>query len=524
VTPASGPTLAPAISGCGPGTSAPNESRWSMGGTLGRRAGAAPLSTGSGGCGTNDATSEGASMSEELALLTATDLLRGYRRLDFSPLEVTQAVLQRIARLDPKLNAFVLLDAEGALAAARASTERWAKRRPDGRIDGVPITIKDLVLTKGWPTLRGSKAIDPTQPWRDDAPSVAHLRVENPVILGKTTTPEFGWKGVTDSPLTGITRNPWNLAKTPGGSSGGAAAAAAAGLGALHIGTDGGGSIRIPAGFTGIVGLKASFGRVPAWPASPFGTLAHVGPMARSVADVALMLTVMAQPDLRDWYQLPAACQDYRHGLDTGVAGLRIAYARTLAGAAVDPEVAALVEAAAQRFRALGAEVEEAAPDLPDTNPVFRILWFGGAANLLRSFTPEQQAMMDPGLREVAAEGARIGLLDYFAAQKARESVGQTMKAFHTRHDLLLLPSLPVVAFDAGIERLPGQERWVDWTPFSYPFNLSQQPAISVPAGLTKAGLPVGLQLVGPMHDDALVLRAAAAFEAAAGPFPLPAL
>ena len=463
-------------------------------------------------------------MSEELALKTATDLLHGYRRLDFSPLEATEAVLRRIARLDPKLNAFTLIDTEGALKAARASTERWAKRSPDGRIDGVPITIKDLVLTKGWPTLRGSKAIDAAQPWTDDAPSVAFLRAENPVILGKTTTPEFGWKGVTDSPLTGITHNPWNLEKTPGGSSGGAAAAAAAGLGALHIGTDGGGSIRIPAGFTGIVGMKASFARVPAWPASPFGTLSHVGPMARSVSDTALMLTVMAQPDARDWYQHPRPCEDYRHGLDGGVGGLRIAYARTLAGATVDPEIAALVEAAALGFRALGATVDEVAPDLPDTNPVFRILWFAGAANLLRSYTPEQQALMDPGLREIAAEGQRIGLLDYLAAQKARESVGQTMKAFHQRYDLLLTPTLPIPAFEAGIEFLPGQQRWPDWTPFSYPFNLTQQPAITVPAGLTRTGLPAGLQIVGPMHEDGLVLRAAAAYERAVGPFPMPKL
>jgi aspartyl-tRNA(Asn)/glutamyl-tRNA(Gln) amidotransferase subunit A len=463
-------------------------------------------------------------MSEELAGLSATALLHGYRRRQFSPLEAVEAVLRRIARLDPRLNAFILLDPEGALAAARAATERWARRKPIGRIDGVPTTVKDLILTKGWPTLRGSKAVDAQQPWTEDAPTVAHLRAEGAIFLGKTTTPEFGWKGVTDSPLTGITRNPWNPAKTPGGSSGGAAAAAAAGLGALHIGTDGGGSIRIPAGFSGIVGLKPSFGRVPAFPASPFGTLAHIGPMARSVADVALMLTVMAQPDSRDWYQFPHPCQDFRHGLDGGVGGLRIAVARTLAGAAVDPKVAALVAKAAGRFAELGAVVEEAAPDLPDCNPIFQILWFSGAANLLRAYTPEQKAAMDKGLVEVADEGARIGILDYLAAQKAREAVGQTMKAFHRRYDLLLLPTLPVAAFDAGLERPPGQGRWTDWTPFTYPFNLSQQPAISVPAGLTADGLPVGLQIVGPMHDDGLVLRAAAAYESVAGPFPLPKL
>jgi len=463
-------------------------------------------------------------MTDDLALMSAAALLQGYRARRFSPAEVLEAVLGRIARHERDLTAFVLLDAERARADAAAATERWAQGVPLGRVDGVPATVKDLLLTRGWATRRGSRAVDPDQPWTEDAPSVAHLRAEGAVLLGKTTTPEFGWKGVTDSPLTGLTRNPWDRTKTTGGSSGGAAAACAAGFGALHFGTDGGGSVRIPAGFTGVVGLKPSFGRVPAYPASPFGTLAHVGPMTRTVADAALMLTVMSQRDPRDWYQLPHPCHDFRQDLDQRLAGLKIAYAPTLGGARVDPEIAALVAAAAARFGTLGASVEAAAPELPDCGPIFRILWFAGAANLLRSYSPEQQALMDPGLLDIARQGAAIGLLDYLAAVKARESVGQALLRFHQRYDLLLLPTLPIAAFEVGTNQPPGDRGWVDWTPFSYPFNLSQQPAISVPCGLTAAGLPAGLQIVGPPHRDDLVLKAAQAYEAAVGGFPLPRL
>jgi aspartyl-tRNA(Asn)/glutamyl-tRNA(Gln) amidotransferase subunit A len=264
------------------------------------------------------------------ATLPAADLLRLYRSKQLSPVEVVEAALARIERFDGDVNAFCLVDGEGALQAARESEARWQAGKPAGLLDGVPATIKDLVLTKGWPTRRGSKTIDPAGPWEEDAPVVARLREAGAVLLGKTTTPEFGWKGVTDNPLTGITRNPWNTGRTPGGSSGGAAVAAALGMGALHIGTDGGGSIRIPAGFTGIFGHKPSFGRVPAYPPSPFATVAHVGPMTRTVEDAALMLTVLSKPDARDWFALPYEARDYRIGLHEGIEGLRIAYSPAL--------------------------------------------------------------------------------------------------------------------------------------------------------------------------------------------------
>jgi aspartyl-tRNA(Asn)/glutamyl-tRNA(Gln) amidotransferase subunit A len=456
-------------------------------------------------------------MSRDLALMPATELLAGYRAKTLSPVEATKAALARIAALNPRLNAFCLIDEEGALAAARRSEQRWQDGAPMGLVDGVPTSVKDIVLAKGWPTRRGSKAVSPDQPWDEDSPAAARLRENGAVLLGRTTTPEFGWKGVTDSPLTGITRNPWNPDLTPGGSSGGAAVAAATGMGALHIGTDGGGSIRIPAGFTGVFGFKQSFGRVPAHPLSPFGTLAHIGPMARTVGDGALMLTVLTQPDPRDWYALPPDGRDYLNGIEDGVAGLRIAYAPTLAGAPVDAEVAALVAAAAQVFAELGAHVEESVPNLPDSYETFARHWYPGAANALRAFGPEQRRLMDPGLVEIAEAGAALPLLDYLAAVKEREGMGVTMNLFHQRWDLLLTPTLPIPAFAAGREVPDGNtgRRWMSWTPFTYPFNLTRQPAATVPCGLTKSGLPVGLQIVGALYDDARVLRAARAFERA---------
>src|SRR5213595_2733588 len=278
-------------------------------------------------------------MTTDLCSLSATELLDAYRRHELSPVEVTRAVLERIEKLNPVLNAFNLVS-DRALDEAKASETRWLRGEPKGLLDGVPVSVKDILLTKGWPTLRGSKTVDAKGPWNDDAPCVARLREHGAVLLGKTTTPEFGWKGVTDSPLTGITRNPWNPAKTPGGSSGGAVAAVAAGMGPLAIGTDGGGSIRIPCSFTGLFGIKPSFGRVPAWPLSPFGTVAHVGPITRSVADAALMLNVLAQPDARDWHALPYERRDWRSGLDQDITDLRIAYSPDLGYASVEREVA----------------------------------------------------------------------------------------------------------------------------------------------------------------------------------------
>ena len=462
-------------------------------------------------------------MSVEFTGLSATSLVTAYRRKEISPVEVTQAILDRIEEFDTLVNAFCVVDAARAMDAARASETRWQRGQPMGLVDGVPATIKDIVLTAGWPTLRGSLAIPRDQDWNDDAPVTARLREHGAVLLGKTTTPEFGWKGVTDSPLTGITRNPWNTDLTPGGSSGGAAAACALGLGALHIGTDGGGSIRIPAGFTGVFGLKASFGRVPAWPSSPFGSVAHVGPITRTVSDGALMMNVLCEPDARDWHALPASGQDYRVGLEDGVRGLRIAFSPDLGYVDVDPEVARAVARAAEVFAELGAHVEEVPAPFENPSECFRVHWYVGAATLVARFSDQQRENMDPGLLEVAAEGAACTAADYMQAMADRAALGERMGRFHERWDLLLTPTLPITAFAAGAEfPVTGPyARWRDWTPFSYPFNLTQQPAATVPCGFSASGAPIGAQIVAAKYADSMVLRAARAFESVS-PFPMP--
>ncbi|SLN53254.1 amidase [Oceanibacterium hippocampi] len=455
-------------------------------------------------------------MSDDLIYMPASELVRGYAAGTVSPVEVTNAVLARIDEQNGPLNAFILVDHDGALEAARESEARWRAGTPLGPIDGVPTTIKDIILTKGWPTLRGSTTVDPDQPWDIDAPCTARLREAGAVLLGKTTSPEFGWKGVTDSPLTGITRNPWHLDKTPGGSSGGAAAACAAGMGALHIGTDGGGSIRIPASFSGIFGFKQTFGVVPAYPASPFGTVAHVGPMARTVADAALMLRVIAQPDSRDWFAVPHDETPLAADLGQGVAGLRIAYSANLGYAAVEPEVAACVAQAARVFADLGAHVEAVDPGFEDPHGIFQCHWYAGAYGALGHLDEAGRGRLDPGLDRAVEAGSRIALDTYLAAVQARNRLGVRMAAFHREYDLLITPATAVAAFDVG--RLAPDDAngdWMSWTPFSFPFNLTQQPACSVPCGFTSGGLPVGLQIVGDRFADALVLRAALAFEMA---------
>jgi aspartyl-tRNA(Asn)/glutamyl-tRNA(Gln) amidotransferase subunit A len=452
----------------------------------------------------------------DLTQCTVTELLAHFRSGDASPTEATLAVLDRIGQLDPVLNAFAFVAADEALAAAAASTSRWHAGDPCGPLDGVPVTVKDLILTKGLPTRRGSHTVDPRQPWDVDAPVTARLREAGAVLVGKTTTPEFGCKGETNSPLTGITRNPWDPTRTPGGSSGGAAAAVAAGLGAAAIGTDGAGSVRIPAAFCGNVGFKPSFGRVPAYPLSPFGTVSHIGPHTMSVEDAALMTNVMKQPDARDWTALPVDPTDYLDGLDDGIAGLRVAYSPTLGYASnVHPEVAAAVDAAVGELATLGAVVESVDPGFDDPLPITTGLWFSGAWTLWNTLTPQQQALTDPDFAAEARLGAQLTNLDVQRLVLRRGDLGSLMRQFMQDYDLVATPSVAVPAFEAkpaGHTPLDPQVM-LGWTPFSYPFNLTQQPACTVPCGLTSDGLPIGLQLVGPMFADGLVLRAARAYE-----------
>jgi aspartyl-tRNA(Asn)/glutamyl-tRNA(Gln) amidotransferase subunit A len=451
------------------------------------------------------------------AELSATEMLAAYRAGSLSPVEVARDALDRIAAVNEAVNAYCLVDPDRTLADAAESERRWQRGEPHGLLDGVPVSIKDILLSRGWPTLRGSHTVDREQAWDVDAPAVARLREHNAVLVGKTTTPELGWKGVTDSPLTGITRNPWEVTKTAGGSSGGASAAVATGTSPISIGTDGGGSIRIPAAFTGVFGIKPTYGLVPVFPASPYGTLAHVGPLSWTVADSARALDVLSGADSRDWTTGPRPDRPVTSTLEAGVTGMRIAFSPTLGIARVDPEVAGLVADAVRTFTDLGARVELVDPAITDPVAAFHVLWFAGAAASIAFLSPEQRARLDPALLEVCAEGATRSALDYVAATAVRAELGRIMGEFHEHFDLLVTPTMPIAAFEAGVEVPPGwpTARWTSWTPFTYPFNMTQQPAASLPCGFTAAGLPVGLQVVGPKHADARVLTACRAFEKA---------
>ncbi len=451
---------------------------------------------------------------DDIAFLSAAELTGLFRAGKLSPVQVAEGLLARLDALQPKLNAFCIVDRAGALAAARASEARWRADQPLSPVDGVPATVKDLMLMRGFPTLRGSHLIE-NVPDSEDSPVVARLKEAGAVIIGKTTTPEFGWIAVGDSPLTGITRNPWNLERTPGGSSAGAATACAAGLGVLNLGSDGAGSIRIPACFSGVFGIKPSFGLVPAYPPSPMGLLSHHGPITRRVGDAAAMLNVLSRPDPRDPYSSPPHDGDFRDGIEDGVRGWKIAYSADLGYAKVDPEIAVSVAAAAKQFAALGAHVEEVGTIFDSPRAALLTLWGAGAARIVAGIPAEKLKQCDPGFLAVAEAGARISAVDYLGADLVRNALGRTMGEFHRKYDLLLTPMMPVPALpvEQDLNDPEKEEHWVDWSPFSYPFNMTRQPAASIPCGLTAAGLPIGLQIVGALHADARVLRAARAFE-----------
>jgi aspartyl-tRNA(Asn)/glutamyl-tRNA(Gln) amidotransferase subunit A len=458
-------------------------------------------------------------MAEDLAFASATRLIELYRRKQVSPVEVAAETLRRLEMYEGAVNAFVLYDPETALAMARASEARWQKGEPQGLLDGVPVALKDTVLTKGWPRLLGSRTIDPNQAWEEDSPVTARLRAGGAVFFGKTTTPEFGWKGVTDSPLSGITRNPWDLERTPGGSSGGSAVAVAAGICSLAVGTDAGGSIRIPASFCGIVGLKPTFGRVAVYPPSAFGDVAHVGPMARNVDDAALMLDAMKGPDSRDWHSLPDDGIRYREEVAKGsLAGKRIALSPTLGYAEPSAPVRAAVERAGQVFTELGAVVEEADPFAESPKAIFETLALGGFSALLRAQKAEAVALMDPGLVEMCRRGQVLTQEQYFDAVVQRAALGQRLRLFFDRFDLLLSPTMPIPAAYADPQPgdVPDRDNSWSWVTYTFAFNLTKNPSCSIPCGYAD-GLPIGLMVTGQLYDDLGVLQACRAYEAAVG-------
>lgn len=454
------------------------------------------------------------------ALLSAEEMLALYASRRLTPVEVLQAVTERVARLNPGLNAFAVMNPK-ALDAAAESAGRWRAGRPIGPLDGVPVTIKDLIDVAGFPTRRGSRATDPA-PQPDDAPLVIGLKAAGAVIVGKTTTTEYGWKSPGDCPLHGITRNPWNLAHTPGGSSSGAGAAGAAGFGPLHVGTDAGGSIRIPAAWCGLVGLKPTFGRIPQWPASAFPGVACAGPMTRTVRDAALMLSAMARYDIRDPFCVPDDGRDWRDGIEAGVAGLTVGVlARPGFDAPIDPDGIAAVERAARVLAEAGAMIEQAEPDLPDTSAVFSRVWGAALARLVAS-TPEQlRGLLDPGIHEVAASLDGMSAIEFLDAEATRAAVGHAMARLHQRYDLILCPTVPGAPPLADAPTTdPVRALWTHWAPWTFTFNISRQPAITVPMGMRGDDLPASVQIAAAQYRDDLVLRAARLIEQAA-PFPV---
>ena len=458
----------------------------------------------------------------ELCFTSAVELARLIRRRALSPVEITRAVLERIERVNPSLGAYVLVHAERALGQARHAERSVMAGERLGPLHGIPVSIKDNLWTAGDRTTSGSRLLAGFVP-PEDTPSVAALRAAGAIFVGRTNLPEFAWRGSTDNPLFGESRNPWDPTRTPGGSTGGGAAAVAAGLGPLAIGSDGAGSIRIPASFCGLAGLKPTFGRVPMYPAAGGNELvAHVCPLARTVRDVALMMNAIARHDRRDPFALPddgvdhlAACDELLAG-SPGGGRLRIAWSADLGFAPVETETREIAGAAARAFAEVGVDVEEASPDLGDPSFILRTLYGGAQAGAHAARAPEQKAQMDPELVRYAEASADLTAVEYLHAVAARQGLVDALRRFFERYDLLLTPTLCLPALPLGVvgpHEVAGREvTHLGWT-LCYPFNYSGQPAISVPAGWTAGGLPVGLQIVGRRLEDALVLRAAAAFE-----------
>jgi aspartyl-tRNA(Asn)/glutamyl-tRNA(Gln) amidotransferase subunit A len=458
-----------------------------------------------------------ASMNNDLPFVSIGELGRLYASGEVSPVEITKLTLERIGSIDRLINSFTAVTESRALEAAAQSDRRWREGAPLGPLDGVPVSVKDTLMVEGVPHRRGSRATS-SEPVGASAPAVERMLEQGAVLLGITTTPEFGAGPITISPLTGITRNPWNTAMNSGGSSGGAAASIAAGLGYAALATDAGGSTRIPAGFCGVVGMKPTGGRVPVWPANVAGNLSTPGVVTRSVTDAALVLGILAKPDVRDVECVPPPPKDWLDISAHPISGLRIAMTTDLGYARrVDPEIAAAVRRAGAVIEGLGAQVVEAHPEIDDPIRTFNTLFRSGFGYALRGFGKDQMELVGEILRDVAQKGWEVSLHAYLEAQDARRTLASAFARFFERYDLLLTPMVSVTAFAA--------DRWVPeefeqfddpraWTPFGYPVNLIQSPAITLPCAMSSSGLPIGLQIIGPRFSEVRVLALAAAYEA----------
>ena len=454
-------------------------------------------------------------MTAEFDFMTALDLRRLVATRAVSPVELTERALSRAEASQATLNAFCHLMPDEARAAARRSEAAVMRGAPLGLLHGLPVSVKDLIAVAGAPYASGSRAMAGNIA-AADAPSVERLRAAGAIMIGKTTTSEFGAKPVGDSPLTGITRHPWDLEKTPGGSSAGAAASVAAGITPFAVGTDGGGSLRIPAALTGLVGLKAQFGRVPVWPTSATPTLAHVGSLARNVADAALLTTAMSGHDPRDPFAVAGPVPDLLGAARASVAGLRVAWSATLGYARPDPEVAAIARTAALALADQGAVIAEVETVFEaDPADLWTAEFYAGIGTRLRGILETRRDLLDPAVADVLDAALAQEMRGYYETVFARYALRDRMVGFFAHHDVLLSPTLPISSLEAGRNIPEGlaDRGLVSWAFYTYPFNLTGQPAASVCAGLATDGMPVGLQIVGRTLGEADVVRTAAAIE-----------
>ncbi len=451
-------------------------------------------------------------MVKELWKLSAFDINKKYKNKETSPVEVTKAIVDRMNQVNDKINAYVYFDIKEIMKSANKATERWYKKENLSSLDGVPISIKDLILVKGMPTLRGSNSTNAKDISLIDAPVVDSLRRAGAIILGKTSTPEFGHKGTTQSLRNGITFNPWDLSVNSGGSSGGSAAAVASGMGPVSIGTDGGGSVRIPASFSGLFALKPTFGRIPAFPISPFGTIANIGPISRTVKDAAMLMNVISKPNIKDWYSIPSNCSDYLENLSSENKNLRIAYSddwgmsNYLGYNEVDKDVIKTVEKTVKDLIDKGFEVEKININWPDDPAkMFKIMWLSGAANLFRKLSIEQKKSLDPIFNKFSEEGHNFSIFDLMSVEENRaENSFYFSDSILKNFSCVIGPTMPTQAFQADKNTPNGwpEDDLFSWTPFTFPFNLTKHPAASVNCGFSSSGLPVGMQIVAPLYKD----------------------
>jgi Asp-tRNA(Asn)/Glu-tRNA(Gln) amidotransferase A subunit family amidase len=448
---------------------------------------------------------------------TASEIRAAIVRGEVSATEVVAETLSRIESVEPVLNAFVTLMPEQAMEAARAADRLLAEGRELGPLHGVPISVKDLINVGGVRTTFGSRTMADNVA-EADAPSVERVRAAGACVIGKTTTTEFGCKaGGGDSPLSGVTRNAWDTSKTPGGSSAGAATSVAAGVTPLALGTDGGGSIRIPASFCGVFGMKAQFGRVPVFPTSATPTLGHVAPMARSVRDAALLLNVISGFDARDPASISGPVPDYLAACDAPVDGMRVAWSPTLGYARPNQEVLEIAEGAVRAFEDFGCSVELVEEVIEDPVDMWNAEFYAGAGTRLKGALRNSRELLDPAVAEILEDALRGTVEEYYTKVFARYELREKVRRFFESYNLLLTPTLPVPPFEGGVNVPPElhDRSIVSWVYYTYPFNLTGNPAASIPCGFTDDRLPVGLQMVTGTNRETDLLRAAAAFEAA---------